>query len=270
MNPAAESLRILTVLIIVAAFAATLIASATAARAASRQRPIPLRRLAAAEGVPLLVGSAIEADRPVQISLGSASIGGASTALALAGAEAAYQVAAQAAVGSRPVLLTVSGAAALALGYGVLRRAYQQRGHMDRFTRTAARWLPSTDRTLGFAAAATTLVGEPAGGYVLAGSFGAEITLFMEAARRQRAHIIAGSDQIEAQAIAYVLADQALLGEEVFALGAYLSPTPSAAQVGSLVALDTLRWLLIIGLLAAAALVLRDPISVALSGLGGG
>lgn len=270
MNPDSESLRILTVLVIVVAFASTALASAASARAARRRQTLPLRALPAADGIPLLVGSAIEADRPVHVSLGSASIGGASTVLALAAAEAAYQIAAQAAVGSRPVLLTVSGTAALALGYGVLRRAYQQRDRLDRFTRTSVRWLPATDRTLGFAAAASALAGERAGGYVLVGGFGAEIALLLEAARRQGARSIAGSDQLEAQAIAYVLADHALLGEDVFALGAYAAPTPSAAQVGSLIALDTLRWLLIAGLLAASALVLREPISAALGGLPGG
>ena len=60
------------------------------------------------------------------------------------------------------------------------------------------------------------------------------------------------------------MADQALIGEELFVAGAYMSD--SAAQHGSVVTLDVLRWLLILGILIATANAIREPVIAALSG----
>ena len=63
-----------------------------------RKTPFALRPIAAYTQVTALVGRAIEADRPVHISLGSAGIGGSNTLVALAGAEMAFQVTWQATI----------------------------------------------------------------------------------------------------------------------------------------------------------------------------
>jgi hypothetical protein len=81
---------------------------------------------------------------------------------------------------------------------------------------------------------------------VLAGSFGPELALVLFAAARRNLPTIATSDQLEGQAIAYALSDNALIGEEVFTAGAYLGGT--ASQIGGVVTTDILRWLLILAM----------------------
>ncbi len=87
---------------------------------------------------------------------------------------------------------------------------------------------------------------------ILIGSFGPEVGLLTEAADRQNTTVIAASDSIPAQAVLYATSNEPLIGEELFAAGAY---TQSGDRFSAgLVTQDVLRWLLIIALLAGAAL----------------
>ena len=56
----------------------------------------------------------------------------------------------------------------------------------------------------------------------------------------------------------------ALIGEELFVAGAYMGD--AATQRGSVVTLDVLRWLLILGILLATANAIREPVLAALRG----
>jgi hypothetical protein len=262
MGPADPTLILL---VIVFTFAVTVLAIAQSGRAARNGRVPPVRALSAAAAVAPFIGAAIEADRPVHVSFGAAGVGGPTTPLALAAAGAAYHIAGRAAVGTQPVLLTMSESEALSLGLGTLRRAYRERGRFDRFSRTQVRWLPAADRALVFAAGLSVWSSAPPGAVVLNGRFGVETALILEAARRRGAGTIVGSDQLEGQAVAYALADHALLGGDPFVLGAYLDPAPGGNAIGTLLATDTLRLVLILGLLAACALALREPLAAALA-----
>jgi hypothetical protein len=88
---------------------------------------------------------------------------------------------------------------------------------------------------------------------VIAGQFGPEVLFLMEAQRRSGADQIAGSSDPQAAALMYLAADHALIGEEIFASGAYLERRRS--HIASLLAQDGLRWaviaLIIIGAIVA-------------------
>jgi hypothetical protein len=204
-----------------------------------------LREIPAYSTLPLVVGESIEANRPMHVSLGSAGIGGANTLLALASAELAYQVVQRAAIGAVAPILTVSDASALSLAQDTLRRAYRSRDLLDRYRIGSAQWYPAGGRSLAFAAALTAVVGnDRVAGNVLAGSYGPELALISEAAIRRDQHLVATSDQLEGQAVALVMAEHPLLGEDVFAAGAYLGQ--GASQIAGVVTQDVLRWLLIL------------------------
>jgi hypothetical protein len=230
-----------------------------------RHHAFPMRPIPAYESIPLLIGEAIEAGRPIHVSFGSAGLGGNNTALALASAEMFYQVAQHNVVGS--TVLSLSDTSALPLGYGTLRRAFANR--RDRQSASSVHWYPAGGRSLAFAAALTGMLrDENVSGNVLVGSFGVELALVLETAARRRQSAIAGSVDLDGQAVAFAMADQPLIGEELFIAGAYLGD--SAVQRGSVVTLDVLRWLLILGLLIATANTIREPVSEALTRLLGG
>ena len=250
--------QVITTLIIVLALAVTVIVTQFIRR---RKTAFPMRTIPAYEAIPLLIGESIEAGRPMHVSFGSAGLGGSNTALTLASAELLYQIAARNQVGS--TVVTASDPSALPLAYGTLRRAYASR--RDRLSASSVRWYPAGTRSLAFAAALTGVLGdERVSGNVLTGNFGPEIALVLEASMRKRQSSIAGSVDLDGQAVAYAMADQALIGEELFVAGAYLSD--SAAQRGSVVTLDILRWLLILGILIATANAIREPVLAALRG----
>ncbi len=218
-----------------------------------RRDAFPVRAIPAYDALPLMVGAAIEADRPTHLSLGSAGLGDSSTLLALASAELFYHVGQRAAIGATGPIMTMSDPTAIPLGYDTLRRAYGVRGRLNRYRASDIRWYPAGVRSLTFAAALTVTMGvDEVGANVLVGSFGPELALVADAAYRRDQTLIAASDQLEGQAIAYALADQPLIGEEIFAAGAYLST--EAGQRAGLVTQDVLRWLLIVTLLGTALL----------------
>jgi hypothetical protein len=89
---------------------------------------------------------------------------------------------------------------------------------------------------------------------VLMGTFGTELALLQEAIDRQNTFGLAGSDNLTAQSIIYALTHEPLIGEEIFATGAYLKQ--DRFRSASLVAQDGLRWLIIAVILVGALLAL--------------
>jgi len=78
---------------------------------------------------------------------------------------------------------------------------------------------------------------------VLAGHFGSEIGLLAEAGERGGSITIAGTDTLPGQAVLFAASQEPLIGEELFAGGAYLSA--GTFHAASLRAQDVFRWLLI-------------------------
>ena len=58
--------------------------------------------------------------------------------------------------------------------------------------------------------------------HILSGSFGSEGGLTADFGRRNQAFVLAGTDDVQTQALFYGTADHPLIGEELFAGGAYL------------------------------------------------
>jgi hypothetical protein len=183
----------------------------------------PLRHIAAFEALPLIVGESIEASRPLHVSIGSATIGDESTILALAGSEFIYYLTREVAIGDASPIFTVSEGAAVPLALDTLRRAYNDENRNRQFNGFAARWYPAGKRSLAFAAALMTMqADDKLSGNVLVGRHGMELALVLDTAYRKKRHTIASSDLLEGQAVAYALADESLIGEEIFAAAGYL------------------------------------------------
>jgi hypothetical protein len=248
--------QVVSILIIVLA---TVISTIVTQFARRRRDLFTLRPIPAYTVLPLLIGEGIEANRPVHISIGSAGIGANNTLLTLASIEFAYQVAQRAAIGSTSPILTLSDTSALPLAYDTLRRAYQSRGLLDRYPGGGVRWFPAGPRSLAFAAALTaTLADDNVSANVLIGSFGTELALITDSAARRNQAVIASSDQLDGQAIAYATSTDTLIGEEMYNAGAYLGG--AASQIASVVTKDILRWLLILGILIPTQFYIADDL----------
>ena len=184
---------------------------------------------------------AIESNRPLHLALGSAGVGEDNTVAALAGAEFFHHVIER--VGSSDVspIVSTSAAATAPLGQDTLRRGWPAGG-----TLTRTQWYPQGKRSIGYAAAVSGIVeAERPSAHVFAGSFGPELALMIDSADRRGQGSLAVSDQLQGQAVAYAMADQALIGEELFAAASYVAPDGQAPA--DAIVMDVWRALLIMG-----------------------
>ena len=215
-----------------------------------RRDIVTLRHQPAYADLNEMTASAVEAGRTVMVGMGSVGLGGESTALALAAEEVAFQAVVRAAYGDRTPIVTVSDGTGLSLAFDAVRKAYRRQDKVAPYG--AVRWLPPGPRSLAYAAAMTAYVsGDRASSQVLVGRFGTELALISEASVRRGSVLIAASDQLDGQAVAFAFSQHALIGEEIFQASAYLGN--SGVRRGEAVALDMLRWLLIVAVVALAA-----------------
>jgi hypothetical protein len=235
---------IIAFVIILLTFALTLIVR--------RRKRTPQRPLPALDILPRMTGRSIEAGQPLQVSIGSAAPGNDSTLLALLGSEFIYYLTREVAIGDASPVFTVADTAALPLALATLRRAYtdEQRAGYQAIN---ARWYPSQSRTLAFAAALMTMQhDDKVAGNVLTGRFDATIALVLDASHRRNRLSVAVSDDLSGQAVAYALADGALIGEEIFAAPAYMDDDPALTNRNTVI--DILRLLLIVAIVGLVVL----------------
>jgi hypothetical protein len=220
----------------------------------ARGEPYVLRRIQAYEEMPALMDRSIESARRLHISLGSSNIGTSTNLAALASTELVYYLARRQAFMQQVPAITLSDPLTLAITQDVLRKAYLSRDNLTAFRGTAIIWYPRSERSLalgaGIAALATELQ-SPAN--IMTGEFGPEIAYAGEASSRNRQTFIGNSIIPEGQAVAYAFSDKPLIGEELFAAPAYLGGKRTFAfQMASVVALDLLRWGIILTIIIAA------------------
>lgn len=224
---------------------------------------LALRRITAYQALPVVIGEAVESERPIHVSFGSSGLGGDSTVSALAVADLLYPLVERAAIASQPPIVTMSDATTLPLAQGTLRRAYERRRNLDAYTSAAARWFPQGPRSLAFAAGVGSAVAdEDANLNVVGGRFGPEMAFIGEAAIRYDQMFFGQSDQLDGQAVGWVMSDAPLIGEELYVAGAYLPARPSTLHLGQILAQDVLRFAAIIAILLVAVLSLARSILI--------
>jgi hypothetical protein len=220
---------------------------------AARARRLQLRSVPAFTTILKSADEAMETGKGVHVSFGSSALRDNSALSAIATSDILYFVAARTMVADRPVLSTLSDPMTLALAQDILRKAYASRSRLVQYQDTQARWYPQGEQSLAFAAGAALAAQDyNAGTSLFTGRFGAELMLLAENPLRQNRSVIAQSDRIDGQAVAYVVSEVPFIGEELYASAAYL--TGDAASVGTILAQDVLRYVVVIALIAFAIL----------------
>lgn len=216
------------------------------ARSQAVFRPIPgLQRLRRA------LGLAVENGTRLHISLGKAGGISTSNAASLMALSALERIAQMSSISDRPPVATSGDGALSILSQDTLRAAYRTMNALDQFDLTRGRLSGVTP--FSYVAGALPVVhNEAVSTNILIGNQGPEAALLAEAADRERAFTLAASDSLPGQAVLYAAAEEALIGEEVYALPAYLQAGP--LHRASLRAEDVLRWVVIILILVGAVL----------------
>jgi len=212
--------------------------------AAKSDRPkTSLRKIPAFSKLRRAIGLAVEAGSRLHISIGRGNLTGPESAAAFVGLSALEAMIRSASTGDNPPVATTGDASLAILTRDTLSSTYQDIGNIEHYD-------PNTGQLAGltpFSYAAgilPTIQDEKITAHVLIGHFGNEVALITDAGERSGDLTLTGTDSLPAQAILYATAEEPLIGEEVYASGAYLQAGPM--HFASLRAQDIFRWILII------------------------
>lgn len=216
-----------------------------------RRRQVSFRSIPAFEALGRAIERAVEAGQRVHVSLGTGSAVGQESAPAFAGLTALSSIAHITSMSDRPVVATAGDAALAILARDTLRTAYQAVGAYELYEPTAGRLLAPTPFSY-VAGLPLVLATENVSVHMLAGSFGVESALAADFGDRENAFVIAGTDDVQSQALFFATAEHALIGEEIFATGTYLGA--GGLHSASLQTQDILRWAIILLVLGGTLL----------------
>ena len=214
------------------------------------QRLQNLREITAYARLKRSIGLSVEAGQRLHLSLGHGGINGLQGASAFVGLSVLQRIARVASISDRPPIASSGEATLTILSQDTLQNAYHAIYADSQYEPTAAQLTGLTP--FSYAAGTLPLIFDEQTSVNLAvGSFGSEVGLITDANERTGGLSIGGSENMSAQAVMYASAQELLVGEELYAAGAYLQAGP--LHTASLRAQDTLRWI-IVGIILLGAL----------------
>ena len=214
-----------------------------------RKSPAKIREIGALTHLYRVLGLSVEDGTRLHISLGSGSLFNARGGSALAGLAMLRHIAERTSVGDRPSIASAGDSTLGLLAQDTLQAGYQAAGVEDLYIHTTGRVTGLSP--FGYAAGAMNISkNENVSANIMIGRFGPEVALLTDASDRENVGIIGASDDLVGQSVLFANTQDILIGEELFAAGAYLGA--GASHVASLTVQDILRWLVIFALLGGA------------------
>jgi hypothetical protein len=220
--------------------------------ALGRMRPgVNLRSLSAYQRLTQAIGIAVESGRCIHVSLGSGEFNGLQAGSALVGLGVLERVARTASISDKPSIATSGDGTLGILSQETISTAFASIGASNQFDANLGQVAGITP--LSYAAGTVQVVSsEQVSATVIAGHIGSEVALIADAAAQTGGVTLGGSNSLPAQAVLAATAQEPLLGEELYAAGAYLNT--NVVNAASLRAQDFLRWVLIAAMLVGAVL----------------
>ncbi len=201
-----------------------------------------LRDIPAFNALIRAIGLSVEDGTRLHVSLGSSDMAGEGSGAGLAALTILERVARTASVSDNPPVVTSGEGVLAVLSRQALSGAFRAVEASEQFDPNQGRMTGATP--FSYAAGAMPVIfDEQVSTNILVGNFGPEIALITEAADRSGGFTLAGTDNTPAQAVLYAAAQEPLIGEELYAGGAYLRA--GNAHTASLRVQDIFRWLII-------------------------
>ena len=205
----------------------------------------PLRPIPGYDALDEYVGQATESGRSLHISMGTGGVGTGETAESLAGVYVLERIAAQAAASGLKPIVTMSDPSLLPVAQDVLRNAYAVLGYQEEYDPTCVRFI-SSDKVAYSAGVTDILDHSDVAANIMVGSFGDEFLLMSEVGARRELGQVGGATSPQILPFVYASVDHSLIGEEIFAAGAYLLKKTS--HIASLATQDWLRTAIIVAI----------------------
>jgi hypothetical protein len=217
-----------------------------------RKTPPVFREIQAFTHLRQAVGRVVEDGTRLHVSLGRGALVSPQSASAFAGLTFLGCLAKLTSAGDKPPVATSGDAVLTILSQNTLQSASRASGQ-GVYDPTAGRLTGLTP--FSYAAGAIPAIrDENICTTVLIGNFGVEAALLADAADRTDTFTLAGSDNLSAQAVLFATAQEPIIGEELYAAGAYFDA--GRVHTASLTVQDILRWLIILVMLGGALLTL--------------
>lgn len=216
-----------------------------------RRSPSVLRELPALVRLYRAIGLSVEDGTRLHISLGHGGLLNARGGSALAGLAALRLISERTSVSDQPPVASAGDPTLGLLTQDTLQAGYQAAGVEELYVPTSGR--VTGFGPFGFAAGAMPITSnENISANILLGHFGAEVGLLTEASERENVTVIGASDDLAGQSILFASSQDSLIGEELFASGAYIGAGPS--HMASLTVQDVIRWIIVLVLFGGAFL----------------
>jgi hypothetical protein len=216
-----------------------------------RKSPGVFRKIEAYERLNRAVGLAVEGGTRLHVSLGRGDLITARGGSALAGLAMLRRLSEQTSQSDHPPIVTSGDASLAILSQDTMQSGYSAAGAEEQYRFTTGRLTGLTP--FAFAAGTIPIIrDENVSANVVIGNLGSEAALLTDASDNSDADLIAASDNLSAQSVLFASSDEPLIGEELFAAGAYLGA--GASHDASLQTQDLMRWLVILAILGGAVL----------------
>jgi hypothetical protein len=171
-----------------------------------------------------------------------AGVGGTASSETWAGLTVLSELANESAACDTPLVVTVADPTVLPMAQSILRRAYERHGNPQGYDPIQVRFIAPEPMAYG-AGVMGTLERESMSGSAMIGAFGDEYLFLGETGARKGLKQVAGANDPRTLSLIYASADETLVGEEMYAGGAYSTRLP--IQVASLLTEDWARWVIV-------------------------
>jgi hypothetical protein len=194
------------------------------------------------------INIAVEDGSQLHISLGRGGLTGPESSSALAGLCILKQVVERSAVCDHPPIVSTGNAVVSILAQDTIRGT-SKAVSVSKQGRVPSGELVGVTPFSYAAGTLTTIRDDDVSANIHTGWFGNEVTWLTTAGERQSTPTIAGTASLPAQAVIYASASDPLIGEDLFAGGAYLGA--GKMHQASISAQDVMRWIIIALILAS-------------------
>ena len=207
-------------------------------RSARSGKQFTIRRIAGLDAIEEAVGRATEMGRPIHYTPGFGDVNTDVAPQTFAGLSMLTYVTELTAKYDANLIVTVRAPNVFPMAQEIVRQAYLAAGKVDKFHEDTVRFL--SDAQLAWAAGVMGIMfREKVAANIMLGFFFAESLLFSEAGAQVGAIQVAGTANMAQIPFFVAACDYTLIGEELYAGGAYLSRDP--IRVGSLVGQDYVK-----------------------------
>lgn len=209
------------------------------------------RRIAALSKFRRALSSSVEEGTRIHVSLGNASLTQPASASAFVSLTALRRISQLSSAGDNPPVATSGDSVLAILSQDTLHQVARETHTLDLYDPTHGSLAGVTP--ISYIGGALEQMHDPeVKTNVLIGNYGSEVGFLSSVSEEKGAYTLAASDSLPAQAVLYATTENPLIGEELFALPAYLHSTP--AHNASLQVQDILRGLVVLAILVGSIL----------------